>query len=293
MRGQAALVAYLPAAVDFMDTPYNYLVLTADQDHLIDRMPAIADSLRLPDPPALPGIDSFTAAAEDATDGGKRITFRWEGSGVTRGMIVENTAGLPFPSWPVLSRGQLALNFGAPEFPDPSFTLRLWNDAGGRQVEQTLTVPWACANSYFFSPPPDRCAQQPPVTVNGAFQRFEHGRMLWLPQYGINTIHVLFDTGELQTYVDEWSSALPESDPSIIPPDGLFQPVRGFGLVWREVPTIRERLGWATAAESGTSVTYQNETRLSSPAVAYMTLPDGEIIRMTEATWATFIPGQP
>jgi hypothetical protein len=40
-------------------------------------------------------------------------------------------------------------------------------------------------------------------------------------------------------------------------------------------------------------VTYQNETRLSSPAVAYMTLPDGEIIRMTEATWATFIPGQP
>jgi len=36
-----------------------------------------------------------------------------------------------------------------------------------------------------------------------------------------------------------------------VPPVGLYQPVRGFGLVWREEPGVRDRLGWAVDREVG------------------------------------------
>jgi hypothetical protein len=41
------------------------------------------------------------------------------------------------------------------------------------------------------------------------------------------------------------------SDPDIDPPPRLYQPVRGFGLLWREEPGVRERLGWAVDREEG------------------------------------------
>jgi hypothetical protein len=43
----------------------------------------------------------------------------------------------------------------------------------------------------------------------------------------------------------------PESDPSIEPPPGRYQPIRGFGMVWREQPGVRDRLGWAVEPETG------------------------------------------
>jgi hypothetical protein len=48
---------------------------------------------------------------------------------------------------------------------------------------------------------------------------------------------------------------MPESDPAIDPPAGYYQPVRGFGLFWREAYfgtigfSAQERLGWATDEE--------------------------------------------
>ena len=44
---------------------------------------------------------------------------------------------------------------------------------------------------------------------------------------------------------------MPDADPDIEPPDGLVQPVRGFGWVWRNGSEVRERLGWATEPEKG------------------------------------------
>ena len=52
-------------------------------------------------------------------------------------------------------------------------------------------------------------------------------------------------------YTDHFVEGDPESDPALVPPAGLYQPIRGFGLVWRATPQVRERLGWATAPEAG------------------------------------------
>jgi hypothetical protein len=76
--------------------------------------------------------------------------------------------------------------------------------------------------------------------------------MLW--NKAEDWIYVLFDDGlqpAFRTFLDEWDEGQPESDPSIVPPAGLYQPVRGFGLVWREEPGVRDRLGWAVNEELG------------------------------------------
>ena len=43
-----------------------------------------------------------------------------------------------------------------------------------------------------------------------------------------------------------------------MPPPGYYQPVRGFGLVWREQPNVRDRLGWALAPEAGFETAVQH-----------------------------------
>jgi hypothetical protein len=73
--------------------------------------------------------------------------------------------------------------------------------------------------------------------------------MLWRQDvnliYGLGPNAPWFFTG------DTWRAGDLSEDPVIIPPDGLRQPVRGFGKVWRERPGVREALGWATAEETG------------------------------------------
>jgi len=86
--------------------------------------------------------------------------------------------------------------------------------------------------------------------------------MLW--NRAEDRIYVLFDDGNQpawRAYTDEWDEGEPASDPAIVPPEGLFQPVRGFGLVWREQPGVRDRLGWAVDAETGYSTAVQATSR--------------------------------
>jgi hypothetical protein len=71
--------------------------------------------------------------------------------------------------------------------------------------------------------------------------------MIWIEV--ADSIYVFYKEGDWQRLEDTWSEDLPESDPEIVVPDGMFQPIRGFGKVWRENPEVRERLGWALGVE--------------------------------------------
>jgi hypothetical protein len=82
------------------------------------------------------------------------------------------------------------------------------------------------------------------------FQQFEHGYMIWLGPERI--ILVLFETTSgWGVYPDAFVDGMPIDDPSFVPPTGMLQPVRGFGLLWRTDVSIRNQLGWATASEQG------------------------------------------
>ena len=210
---------------------------------------------------------------------------------MTRGTIAAGTTERYAPWWPVMSRGQMTVELAGTGFPNPPMTLYLWNDVTGQEAQATVNIDWPCAHEYFFVPAPARCPAAATLRTTGVYQRFERGFMIWLRQPdGATTVLAFLDGGELRRATDLWAEGMPESDPSIIPPAGLFQPVRGFGKVWREDADLRARLGWAVAPEQSYDLVYQAEARTSLPSVSYVTRPDAAVLQMMDFTWTVFMP---
>jgi hypothetical protein len=58
--------------------------------------------------------------------------------------------------------------------------------------------------------------------------------------------------GSWTVYPDTYQDGVDaEVDASIVAPDGLIQPTRGFGKLWRDNQDVRDDLGWATTPEFG------------------------------------------
>jgi hypothetical protein len=129
----------------------------------------------------------------------------------------------------------------------------------GETDNATHTVRLRCTGNWFIANPPDICPFDPPLYSAAAEQHFERGVMIWIAAE--DRILVLFNDGDLPHYdwfQDEWDSGEPEDDPTISPPAGHYQPVRGFGLVWREgYGNVRQRLGWAVGKETAYETTLQ------------------------------------
>jgi photosystem II stability/assembly factor-like uncharacterized protein len=97
-----------------------------------------------------------------------------------------------------------------------------------------------------------------------AYQPFEGGVMIWdgAPfdqAHGAEaaSIYVAVNGGEWFGRPDNFYEGDPESDPALMPPQGLYQPRRGFGLLWRGEDGLRQALGWALANEVGLEGTAQ------------------------------------
>ena len=141
----------------------------------------------------------------------------------------------------------------------------------GAQADQTAEVQAAptemepTTTTIPNSPPP-----QPSPTANGypgvtinqiqvAEQVFENGRMFWIGP--TQQIWVMILTGEgrgdWRIFEDSFVEGEEEFDPEIVPPEGLEQPTRGFGKLWRENPDLREALGWAVTPEFGFVTAYE------------------------------------
>ena len=103
-------------------------------------------------------------------------------------------------------------------------------------------------------------------------QLFEHGRMIWIQP--LRQIWVLTGVGTDPTqgtwtcYPDTFLDGMVERDPQLDPVPGTtiitafegavpMQPVRGFGLVWRENLDVREALGWAYTHETLHTTRYE------------------------------------
>lgn len=104
----------------------------------------------------------------------------------------------------------------------------------------------------------------PPMIQNvGAYQPFERGTMVWVrgAYRTPDTIYVIYYDNRRQSlvwkdYTDTWVEGMPEGGNKTAP-SGLYEPIRGFGKVWRENPEVRNTLGWAAAPEVATDGTYQ------------------------------------
>ena len=107
------------------------------------------------------------------------------------------------------------------------------------------------------------------ASISVVVQPFERGMMIWRDT---RQIYALAQTGQLWQIPDSWEEGMPTDDPGLVPPGGLVQPVRGFGLAWRSNAAVREALGWGTQPETLSSGVWQDFER-----GAMFTAPDGRI----------------
>ncbi len=207
-------------------------------------------------PLAPPTIISFTADKTTIVER-EDVTLSWEtvgGAEVFISWVGQNGIlnGAPGPLDP--DGGTVVIN------PDGmgDILLTVRNSAG--EAESVIHLTIECA--YEWVP---ALADNPPFGIPcpweaevgpAAQQPFEHGFMIWLGTS--REIYVFYNQPEpghsepsYRIYADEFHDGDPESNPTLVPPSGLYQPLRGFGLVWRTYPDVRAGLGWATAPEAG------------------------------------------
>jgi len=111
--------------------------------------------------------------------------------------------------------------------------------------------------------------------------------MLWLQKS--NSIYVFFNeentsyagnSFKLARFDDTFTDGMMEFDSNYKSPDSKFQPIRGFGKVWRENPNVMNKLGWATDKEQGYSACYGYAFGGWKSMRSYISTPTGELLEL-------------
>jgi hypothetical protein len=169
-----------------------------------------------------------------------------------------------------------------PTLPPPTLAL-LPTTAGSAQG--VVPIPTAmgvvvCSTTWFFAGAPTTCPLNMPLVSMGAFLPYQNGFMLWVGQQ--DAIYALYNDNtppRWQVFNDAYVEGMPDTDPALgVPPSGTWQPRRGFGLLWRNQPTARSRLGWAlTEAETA----YTVQVQISSDGTIYVSEPAGGVYALS------------
>lgn len=256
--------------------------------------PTVAPATPLPIPTGVvtPTITSFTVSPATAQRG-QTLTLDWT---TTDALSVTVQHRDPNSWWGTAIPGNYPLS-GEAVITDTlkdegvtAFILTAYG-AGGGWAQQEVAVKFPCLNAYFFtSQELGQCPLGPARTARIVLQPFERGWMVWIGYDSGGTVTVLYDGGRIATYPDTWTEAQPANDPTLTPPAYLLQPVRGFGLVWRTQPGVRDGLGWATLAEGPYETQIQNRSTGGDWKAInyYFRLWDGRIVHVTGRT----MPGQ-
>jgi hypothetical protein len=230
-----------------------------------DEATATPTASATPTPTSEPGvgptINYFRANVEEA-DPGDTITLEWETEEATSANLYHlMPTGQLGSFWEVDVSGVFTYETDVSERNRTGFML-FASDDEGHIAQETLFVLLRCPDTWFFTPAPDGCPAGPAIISEAAEEHFERGTMIWVREQDL--IYVLFgddQSPQLSVHSDEWDEGEPEDDPNLTPPDGLYQPIRGFGLVWREGLDVRNRLGWAVDTEAAFTTAVQRTSR--------------------------------
>ena len=246
--------------------------------------------------PAGPEITLFAVTPAEARNLGDRLHLAWAAAGERAELCSTNCFG-PLSCQEVPLRGERTVVADEDSLRTNGFALRV--SAGGETAVQALTVRFLCEDlrPWFFDPPPPYCPAGEPSYSYAAGQRFERGFMMWVEETdefylfegepGPSGFEVYYRTVGLELKPGASADHRVGQDP----PPGLYEPVSGFGLVWRgevewpEVGNVRERLGWATEPEFGFDTAYQDAIVACPRAWAtYLRGPGGQILRLAPAS---------
>lgn len=245
-------------------------------------MPATLTATRAPTRIGL-SIEYFTTDSEFVTPG-QNVTLFWSTRGAQAARIFRvNDEGERIFQWDVNTSGRLTIATRASDREVARFTLEA--QAGESVIEQPLLIPLRCPEVWFFEPSPDSCPAAPYQFSQQAEQTFERGRMIWVQAQ--DRIYVIFEDGlapQWAQYSDEFAEGDQERDDTLIAPPGLDQPIRGFGVIWRTIPRVRERLGWANGPEIAFEGMIQADSVEPSVATQYLRMREGGILALNART---------
>jgi hypothetical protein len=206
--------------------------------------------------PSAPLSITLFIASPETIDSGEPFTLTWQATGGEVRLTPLNWSGQMLTTLQPLSlAGSLTMTSEGWRYPH-TYVLAAVDPVTHQYVQASLSVKVRCPDAWFFAEGPAGCPL-PPITGTAAIQHFEHGLMIWLePRQRIYILYAEHQVGHPWDEVeDHFVEGQPESDPNLTPPAGLYQPIRGFGLAWRdERPSpgyrVRDRLGWATGQET-------------------------------------------
>jgi hypothetical protein len=243
-------------------------------------------------PTAAPHVLSFTANPTITQNLGDVVHLVWEASG-QRAELCPLIGPGPTGCQDVALVGEQDFAVDEQALIYIGFVLRVYSHE--ETALKTVELHPQCQNlrSWFFADPPLRCPAEQALTSYAASQHFERGLMVWVEE--TDEFYVFYDEPDEQGFQVVHRSVGLELKPGASednrideePPPGLYEPVSGFGLVWRgEVvwpydDDVRERLGWATVPESGYETAYQCSTP-TYPRLwnCFLLGPGGEVIHL-------------
>ncbi len=213
---------------------------------------------------AQPAAILFFTISPQIIDPSGAVTLTWQATGQLAALYRLEPGGPLTDMRDVPLSGTLTLN--APDGLRNSVDYALYAGSGGTSASATVSAVIRCPDKYFFPNPPAGCPSWAGTLEPIAAEHFEHGVMVWVSSQ--NAIYILYNDNNSPRWADvsnQWTQGQPESDPSLVPPAGLYQPVRGFGMAWRTNDSVlgqyvRNRLGWATDTETALTGAFQCDT---------------------------------
>ena len=199
------------------------------------------------------------------------------------------TPTLPPSKTPTLTPTPQATSTRTP-IPPPTFTpgpYVVTSPASSGGFNGIVPIPTAigvqsgtCSTPWFFTQiAPASCPLNPPLVSDGSFEQFQKGYMLWIQQQ--DAIYVLYDSANnprWQVFNDAFEDGMPDTDPAYdSPPPYTWQPKRGFGLLWRNQPIVRERIGWAVIEWE---TPYDARVQIAGDGVIYINDPRGGVFAL-------------
>ncbi len=203
--------------------------------------------------PSVPiSIVSFAASPAEIRPG-ETATLRWEVIAAEAIIWQLDAVGRLSVSYTVPISGTLVVT--APAELQNRVDFILFASSGQSSAQAFVSVKIGCLDVWFFPNPPAECPASPPHYTAMQAEHFERGLMMWTDWN--RAIYILYTDNlspRWEARPDEWREGMPLADPALAPPPGYYQPVRGFGLVWRDEQApagarAGERLGWATDEE--------------------------------------------
>ena len=226
-------------------------------------------------------IEYFTTDSEFVTPG-ENVTLFWSVEGVDRARIFRvDETGERLSRWDVMGEGQLTVATRPQDRDVARFLLTA--QIGATEIEQLLQI--RCAAWICGSLTRRRMPAQPHRRDHHAGRAdLRARRMVWVECWTGCTLSsktVATGCGDVSRRVQR---GRPGARRVAVPPPGLEQPIRGFGLVWRSNPRVQDRLGWATSPEVPFEGMMQSDSADLGLGTLYLRLRDGGILALDART---------